>query len=503
MDSDKWHVFTSGKTVHPAHADGPMSTLMPLARWIDRSVNLGNEIPVDVEWEMLTLDNTKSSTVVEVLDAMALGDFSAPEESALAASQDLRVAERSAAKCRELLFNTEHSANILTRRITEIYGDHEAIAISAEGIAEAVAQTAATTEELSASAEQMAAASAEAAKSAVDAASRSADGTQAMRQVADGMQTVVEGSARTASANENLRQGFKRIAEIVQLINEVAGQTNLLALNAAIEAARAGEHGRGFAVVAEEVRRLSDRTKAAAKEIADNIAHQTLGIEETARAAEDSAMAVRQASSLIAQAGTAFDQIAASSLHTRDQVAEIAAVAHQQATAVAEIAQRMQVAHEGITRTAGSLEAASDEVHSVSLALEEERAMLAVYKTPRSDRDLVALAVTDHLLWRHRVHAMLAGRVKLNPDDVGTADTCRLGRWYAAAAGRYGTFAAFQAVAVPHAEVHRLARAAAEAYKRGGAAAARGVVGQLDLQAADVVGALEALGNLVESRTIA
>ena len=154
-----------------------------------------------------------STIVAELLHAMALGDFSAPEEGALAASQELRVAERSAAKCRELLFSMEHSANVLTRRITEIYGDHEAIAISAEGIAEAVAQTAATTEELSASAEQMAAASAEAAKSAVDAASRNADGTQAMRQVADGMQTVVEGSARTASANENLRQGFKRIAE--------------------------------------------------------------------------------------------------------------------------------------------------------------------------------------------------------------------------------------------------------------------------------------------------
>ncbi|WP_299814698.1 methyl-accepting chemotaxis protein [uncultured Roseibium sp.] len=68
-----------------------------------------------------------------------------------------------------------------------------------------------------------------------------------------------------------LKQAIDDIANVVNLISDIAKQTNLLALNATIEAARAGEAGKGFSVVASEVKALSVETQSATEQIIANI----------------------------------------------------------------------------------------------------------------------------------------------------------------------------------------------------------------------------------------
>jgi methyl-accepting chemotaxis protein len=180
----------------------------------------------------------------------------------------------------------------------------------------------ATTQIYSAAQEQQATATQQSA--GVDEASQTMQSLlQSAAHIAESARGVLANAERTKETTDGMAKRFaelsghtNRIAELLDVIREIADRSDLLALNASLEATRAGEAGRSFALVAGEMRRLAERVTASVQDVKVLVtdvrafgSSTLMATEEARRLAESTTESARQITLVTQQQRTGTEQV--------------------------------------------------------------------------------------------------------------------------------------------------------------------------------------------------
>jgi methyl-accepting chemotaxis protein len=231
-------------------------------------------------------------------------------------------------------------------------------------------QQAATLEETASTMEQMTAT----VKQNADNARQAAQLATKSREVAEKGGAVVQS---TVSAMAEIQKSSGKIAEIIDVIDEIAFQTNLLARTAAVEAARAGEQGRGFAVVAAEVRGLAQRSSKAAQEIKGFI--------------HESVARVQEGSKLVGESGKMLGEIVSSVNKVSDIVAEISAASQEQSNGIDQVNTAVAQMDKFTQQNASMVEEAASNAASMASQAVEMQKMVEFFRVGDADESFAPL----------------------------------------------------------------------------------------------------------------
>jgi methyl-accepting chemotaxis protein len=245
--------------------------------------------------------------------------------------------------------------NMIVSSSTEIAATIEQQERIAVQQAASVNQTTTTMDELGASSRQSAMQAESALENASNVLKMAAEGSKVVNKTQQGMLSLTEKVGAIADQVLHLSQQTNQIANITNLVSDLANQTNMLAINATVEAVRTGEQGKGFGVVATEIRRLADQSKKSSDQINDLINGIKNSINKTVMVTDEGKKTLDNSLKLTEGTADNFNNVANAINSVVVSSQQIYLNTKQQAIAIEQVVEAMNVLNKGATETASGI----------------------------------------------------------------------------------------------------------------------------------------------------
>ncbi|MGH2497070.1 MAG: methyl-accepting chemotaxis protein [Ktedonobacteraceae bacterium] len=205
-------------------------------------------------------------------------------------------------------------------------------------------------------------------------------GRESVLQTVEGMGRINSYVQETSTKVQALGDSSREIDSIVTVIANIAHQTNRLALDAAIQAAMAGDNGKGFGAVAADIRRLAERAKDQASQIARIVRSVREDIGAAAISMQDTEHETSIGAQLAQEAGTALESIFSVVERQGREIESINQMATQQLQSSNTIVQIMHGVSDSTQRSSHSTRDAAQNMERLARLAEQLLASVEAFK---------------------------------------------------------------------------------------------------------------------------
>lgn len=132
-----------------------------------------------------------------------------------------------------------------------------------------------------------------------------------VEDIAINAQDLAKSNVEVSDSASQTQTEINETHKVLDIIKDIAQRSNMLGINAAIESAKAGEAGRGFSVVADEIRKISNGSQDAVKEVQKILLSSIGNVSRIVGEIENNSLDIQQQAAAVEQINASIQELTA------------------------------------------------------------------------------------------------------------------------------------------------------------------------------------------------